>query len=229
MIAKSTSTLDGAVHQEVQELLPWFVNGTLSDTEAARVAAHVRDCADCARELAQCRVMAEGVKEISDNTINTWQPSAKHFANLMRQVDVASARTPTRSVLAQLKGWFAWLDVTPNPARWALGLQGALVLMLAVVWLVEPAQQPGYQTMSSAAPQAAADQTTIKIVFADDITEKELRGLLHAVAAEIVAGPSTIGVYTLRMSNSGTPDQTPQTMLALRAHPKVRLAELVRP
>lgn len=228
MTAQSTNTSGGTSHQDILELLPWFVNGTLSDTEAARVAAHVRDCADCAHELAQCRVMAEGVKEISDNTINTWQPSATHFANLMRQVD-AAARQPARGVLAQIQDWFAWLDVTPNPARWALGLQSALVLMLAVVWLVEPGEQPGYQTMSSAAPQAAADQTTFKIVFADDIIEKELRGLLHGVAAEIVAGPSALGVYTLRMSKSGTPDQTQQAMLALRAHPKVRLAEQVRP
>lgn len=227
MTAKSNHTPGGTAHLDTQELLPWYVNGTLSDAEAAQVEAHVRDCPDCARELAQCRMLAEEVKEASNAA---WQPSANHLGDLMRQVDAdTAARNPSQGVLANLKDWFAWLGATPAPARWALGLQGALVLMLSIGWLVEPVDPPGYQTMSSAAPQATADQALLKIVFADDITEKELRGLLQGVDAEIIAGPSVIGVYTLRLSKSGTPDPAQQAVLSLRAHPKVKLAEAVHP
>ena len=35
----------GSPHDEVQELLPWFVNGTLDTDEAERVEAHLASCA----------------------------------------------------------------------------------------------------------------------------------------------------------------------------------------
>ena len=228
MTAQSTNTSGGTSHQDILELLPWFVNGTLGNAETALVEAHMHSCADCVRALEQCRVLASAVAQEADT--NTWQPSATHFANLMRQVDADSAaRNPARGWLEKMQDAFAWLGATPAPARWALGIQGALVLMLGVGLWMEPVERDFYQTMSSAAPRAGADRTLLKIVFADDITEKELRGLLQGINAEIAAGPSAIGVYTVRMSKSGTPDSGQQAVLTLRAHPKVRLAEEIHP
>ena len=36
-----------------RELMPWYVNGTLSSDEARQVAAHLAECAQCRDELAQ--------------------------------------------------------------------------------------------------------------------------------------------------------------------------------
>jgi len=38
--------------EQVRELIPWYVNGTLSTDEAAAVAAHLALCAGCRKELA---------------------------------------------------------------------------------------------------------------------------------------------------------------------------------
>lgn len=38
-------------HQEVLELLPWYLNGTLGDDERATVDLHLRECASCQFEL----------------------------------------------------------------------------------------------------------------------------------------------------------------------------------
>ena len=126
-----------------------------------------------------------------------------------------------------MKNWFAWLDLTPGPARWALGLQTALVLMLGIALLITPTERGVYQTMSSGAPPLVTDQALLKVVFADDITEKELRGLLQGIDAQIVAGPSAIGVYTVRVSKADTDVQ--RAVTGLRAQAKVRLVEEVQP
>jgi anti-sigma factor RsiW len=51
-----------AEHQEIGELLPWFVNGRLSETDRQRVDAHLRVCEACTDELAAqqriCSVMS---------------------------------------------------------------------------------------------------------------------------------------------------------------------------
>ena len=39
--------LDSSEHRLAQELLPWFVNGTLAAAEAAPVAAHLAQCSRC--------------------------------------------------------------------------------------------------------------------------------------------------------------------------------------
>jgi len=44
---------------EISSLLPWLLNGTLSEDEAVRVRAHLRECADCRRELVATRAGAE--------------------------------------------------------------------------------------------------------------------------------------------------------------------------
>ena len=38
-------------HEEVDLLLPWFVNETLDETERERVAAHIERCAECQESL----------------------------------------------------------------------------------------------------------------------------------------------------------------------------------
>ena len=39
--------------EQVRELIPWYVNGTLSRDEATLVAQHIAQCASCREELAQ--------------------------------------------------------------------------------------------------------------------------------------------------------------------------------
>ena len=38
--------------EQVRELIPWYVNGTLPGDEAAAVAEHISQCANCREELA---------------------------------------------------------------------------------------------------------------------------------------------------------------------------------
>src|SRR4029079_11318408 len=50
------------VHQRIWELLPWYVNGTLSDQDRERVEAHTADCRRCRDEVETCRRTAAAVK-----------------------------------------------------------------------------------------------------------------------------------------------------------------------
>lgn len=103
----------------------------------------------------------------------------------------------------RLRGWFE----APRLA-W-----GVAALQLAVItWLVAAPPrtgvqvQPGYQTLSAPADGVAAG-ARLNVMFQAETTEGQLRGLLAEIGAEIVAGPTSKGLYVVRLA----PDTSAQT------------------
>lgn len=220
-------------HVAVSELLPWYVNRTLKAQDLHRVEAHLTGCGPCQDELARCEVLAEAVQGQGGRP---WVPTEQHFARLLERIEAADGRRVAGSDAgSHWRSWFdeamAGLRAVPRVAQVALALEAALVLGLTVllVWPGDPAPRL-YETLSRRAEMARADRLRIRVVFSEDITEKELRGLLTGLDAEIVQGPTPLGVYTIT-SPSSHPEAAGSEgpLQAMRAHPKVRLAERVPP
>lgn len=213
-------------HANVWELLPWYVNEGLSPKEVNEVEAHLKNCPACQSELTRCRDLSVSVKS---NQQDNWTPSAPHFSRLLAKVnEFEDRRTKSQSPRGWLAKWFPWLSDTPRPARFTLALQGALVVALASTLLVR-SLVPGemYQTLSTPAEHPAVKGQQLRLVFAEDITEKELRALLLSNRGRLVAGPSPLGVYTIELEPADSSTQAGQQAIAqLRSHPKVRLAEM---
>ncbi len=218
-------------HTRVWELLPWYVNGTLSASESETVQAHLADCPQCQREVARCARLATTVKSSGQDV---WAPTPKHLSAVWARIDEATRAderaTNATGLLARLRGW---LSASPQPMRWALAVQGALVLALASAVVLREAPGPAaqYGTLSNAQPRPAGQHTTLRMVFADDLTQKELRELLQRIGAAIADGPSPTGVYTIELPRA-TPGSTQMRQLVadLRAQTdKVKFVEVVSP
>ncbi len=63
-----TPTPQGPACQQVPELLPWMLNGTLSEDEEQFVQAHLAECESCCRELQE--------------TVEVWQTATTHIPSL---------------------------------------------------------------------------------------------------------------------------------------------------
>ena len=113
---------------------------------------------------------------------------------------------------------------TPGPVRWLVAAQFAALLLL---FLAGPGIGPRpvtFRTLSEAAePRTAA----VRIVFAPEVTEAEIRRVLLEARAEIVAGPSPLGAYTLALGPASAGESTEAVLELLRARPSVRFAEPV--
>ena len=214
-------------HDEAWSLLPWFATGGLSAEENAGVQAHLLDCAECQRELARCEQLNHSVKSNNDQL---WTPSARHFSHVLAGVDSYEARSAKpQNAVSWIERWFPWLSATPRPARLALGLQGAFVIALGSLLLfrvVAPTET--YRTLSNPSVQVTTTGQQIRIVFADDMTEKGMRDLLLATNAQLVSGPSSLGVYTITIDAGTLHAKGEKDIIArLRDHPKVKFAEIV--
>jgi hypothetical protein len=103
----------------------------------------------------------------------------------------------------------------------------------------------GARTAGEPLPSSGTTQEPygwVRLAFADDVREQDLRTLLLSLRATILAGPSPQGVYLVQVplawlvprlrGSLGTPTTTdPMHLLLeeLRAQPAVRLAEPVTP
>ena len=196
-------------HETVVELLPWFVNGTLGEHEAALVEAHVHECVQCFSQLQQERQLQRMLGADDPAPI----ASAAHGFERLRPrldsgFDATGARTRRR-----------WRRV--EGIALAAGL--AAVAVTALVWQRFDGARLGsagdFQTLSE--PATTASQS-LDIVFAPELLETEMRSLLQATGAVIVNGPTELGRYTIRLD--GTPDggDFATAIEILRGDPRVR-------
>lgn len=218
-----------ADHHHVMELVPWYVNGTLEGPDRDAVTAHLSDCLACREEVAQCQTLAAAVQSARDPA---WAPEPDRLARLLANIELLEAKEGGRA------GWrprwragMEWLgdlfQRTPGPARWGLAVQAALLVLVVGLAVGPGALSPRapYRTLAEDGDRRVG-QTLIHVVFAEDISEREIRTLLARVQGKIVDGPSAVGLYTVAVGAS-TPDQVMPMVNILRGDPKVRLAEPV--
>lgn len=212
-------------HESAWELLPWYINGSLNADEAVPVEHHLANCPACQQEVERCRSLSVVAKSSGPEKRQAWAPSPRHFAQIMAQVDTAetasSARRP--SLARKLR---SWLIDTPTPMRWAFTFQAALIVALTGALLAPALPDARYETLSRGAESAAGERVRLRLVFAADTTEKELRDLLHDIDATIVDGPTTQGIYTVQLSVAAL-ERAEQISAKAARHPKVRFAAVV--
>jgi ferredoxin-like protein FixX len=216
-------------HAELEALLPWYANGTLTTDEANKVEQHLEQCVECQDELAQCRVLANAVQADPRH----WQPPPGAFEKLMADIEqlekkpVAST-VPAPSLLQRIQAWF---NLTPEPIRWTLGLETIAVAALLMV-IATPGLRlaSDYETLSSTTEQGTTAGPHLRIMFNDAATASEMQHLLLDIEANIVSGPTALGVYIVALPNDAGTAPSLSTILArLRAHHQIRLVEPIAP
>ena len=195
--------LNASEHAAIDALLPWLVNGTLQGEELERVERHVAACPACRREVdwlkdvfAACAAMAP----LPD------APAA--FGG-------QAARTGTWRARAA-DGW----RVTPPWMRMLMAAQLAALAILGTLLAFDADNEPTYRTLGSATLPAPSGET-IAVMFDPATSEAELRGVINAIGARVVDGPTATHAYVLELPA----DRSSAAVEKLRAVPSVRLAE----
>jgi anti-sigma factor RsiW len=214
-------------HAHVAELLPWYVNGTLGSAEHDAVAAHLSGCPACREEAAQCESLAAAVRRAPDAA---GAADAGRLERLLAGIELIEAAGAGRvGWRGQWRAGVQWLaDLlrhTPGPIRVGLAAQAALLVLVVglATWPAIVSTRAPYRTLADDADRRTGE-VQVHVVFAEDITERELRTLLGRIHARIADGPSGAGVYTLAIEGS-LPGGAAPIIDILRGDPKVQLAE----
>ena len=201
MVAMQLSEKD---RQEIEELIPWRVAGTLSSKEAARVDAAVAADPDLARSY------EEALQELgADIEINEAVPvpSGRMMSQLFARIDAEPVRPRALSLdLGRRLSDFV-SSLSPKVLAWSAAA-AALVIVAQAGVIGGQAMQPktlagAYQT-ASAPGEAALSGAIMLVRFKPGATAAQIESFLEARHASIVAGPAG-GFYKVRVSPRALP------------------------
>jgi len=200
------------------ERLPWLANGSLAGAERDAVEAHLERCPECRRELERC-VAERAVLRAGASAAP--MPHPAQLDRLFERIDAGeTGDDEARGGARPARGFLAR---TPRSVRWLLAAQLLAMGGLGyLAWRAEAPAPASYRALAD--PERSSRDATIRVVFAPDAAESEVRAILLAAGVEIVAGPTPVGAYGLATRPGVARDAA---LDLLRADPRVRFAEPV--
>ena len=199
---------------EAKNLLPWYAVGALDADEVRAVDAFLNDSAELQQELAQLRVLNDVVAEVGDD-----EPvfRSELINDALARIETVEQLKPTRapvvdeSMKKQHGGVVAWLRETlvggwqesPGGARLAIAVQFAFILGLGVVLLTPTGTDaplgPADGVVLVGGDDVIGQGPEISLSFIPDLTVAAMVNVINDIGGQIVAGPSTQGIYTIRL------------------------------
>ncbi|KAA3630412.1 MAG: hypothetical protein DWQ09_00535 [Proteobacteria bacterium] len=183
--------------REIENLLPAYVNGTLSDAECRKVDEYITQHPEVRSELEWLKALRSGMKTLPTGNA----PGEMGWQRLRREL-----RSETE---------------TGSPSRGSAWWKPA-VAAAAVIIIVQAALLAGmgpkderFQPLSGSAGQ----DNVIQIQFHPGATELQIRTLLNSIDAQVVAGPGALGLYRIQVdSPEPSPQALQQALDRLREH-----------
>ena len=130
---------DERIHQRIWELLPWYVNGTLSGPDRERVEDHTAGCRRCRDEVETCQRTAVTIKGLGEVAPS---PHPVQLQRVLARIDEAELGATheweehRRTFGVPRRALRALIAATPRPLRGALVAQAAVIFLLVgvLVW-----------------------------------------------------------------------------------------------
>lgn len=201
---------------EVEALLPFLANDTLTGEERAEVEAAVAADADLAVQL---RALRRIRKEVKAEPLD-WSPGEMGLARLMRDIE---AEAPVEAAPLVLD-----TPVAANDNRRARVWQIAAAVALAAfaaqsVFVWSGATGPDMELASGGSGPIGDGR--LRVGFQGTATEADIRALLLAQDLVIIDGPSALGLYTLAVDEAATDDAIAALLANQRVVETVSIAE----
>lgn len=159
-----------APNNSVSEMLPFYVNGSLDEDEAAIVRAAIRADANLALEEQELRALRDQVQEQQVGG----SPGEMGLARLMRDIE-RSQPTP----------------LVEKRTIWA-SLAASAVTALAIFGWSQMTQDPVYVQASG-----PSEIEGVEVLLHPSITMQELSDTLIDLELVIVGGPTALGIYRI--------------------------------
>jgi len=199
---------NGTRDEDLDLLLPWYVNGTLSAEERRQVETYLERSSHARDEVELLRALRQQVKD--EKVENS--PGDLGLQRLKR--DIQQAEEPPQSGSDRIAGRVRTVASFWRPLAVAACL--AVVIQAAVMI----GMNAGVISTGGEVGIAGKSASVLQVTFAPDATEQEIREALQAAGASIADGPTALGIYNLRLVDPAA-TSVEEALAALRANSAV--------
>ena len=218
-------------------ILPWYVNGTLTQEERQAVEDHLAGCVLCSEELVTLLKVQAGLRwELADAP----DPSSPLWGKVKGRM-VAPPAATDQSISAtgrpERRLAWAWLaDLLRPPLRpgWALAAIVLIAVQTAVIVSLMARRPSGgipeYRTLTGPTTpgQPSGPRVRVRVAFVEQAPEQAIRAALGQLNATIVNGPTAAGFYLIDVPLDAAGKSAKGVLQVLRGNSEViRFAELV--
>lgn len=181
------------------ELLPFYVNGTLAEADREWVDAHLREHPQAAAELDRCRTLQARIR--SDVPAVSSEVGLERAVGRIRREGPApqvSRRAAPPSVAQRLGDWFS--SLLPQPLLKPAFAAALAVVAVQSVVIMNMAGDDETSRIRAVPPTTLVEQGPyLKVNFKGDARETDIRLLLVEVNGSLAAGPGQLGDYYVRI------------------------------
>ena len=207
-------------HHQVQQLLPWYVNGSLNEADMNTVIEHLERCAVCKAEVDQEVTAARSLHAGADRALDSI------LAGEQQSFDRLLARLPGRPPAPRRR--LARPLLTATAAATALALAVLIPLQpdratsgSGAVFDAQTATPPVVPTPGVEPIAAGAQGPVLQVVFKPETPEEQIRALLIDTGSTLLGNPTPQGVYRITVGS----DEAARALSRLRDDPAVRWVE----
>jgi anti-sigma factor RsiW len=205
-------------HAEAWTLLPWLVNGRISDEDREWVAPHVAGCDECRREVEAQRAIAG---QMRDEPLPQVLTAERSFGKLWTRIEAAEGAVPANDEVVVQSA------TRRGPSRTVRWLAAAVVVQavgLATLGLAAWNGGSGDFRTVTDEPAVTSEAPAIRLVFDPGTSVGTMNEVLDRHGLKIVSGPGSAGQFTAALTGDATPESVAVT---LSGDPHVRFAQPV--
>jgi Putative zinc-finger len=181
-----------AEHEEILELLPWFINESLGERERDLIMVHLRECPDCRKERDQLQRVEAFVKE-NNQVVPDYRFS---YNKLLPRIEEAERNRESTAELDDGRYVRPWMPLA--------GIAASLVFVMAIVGTLQPSVVPavdtaGFRTLTTQTRMTSGVSRRVALTFRQPIQAQTMRQALIETHSNIVSGPDEEGTYIVEV------------------------------
>src|SRR6185369_6205374 len=191
-------------NSDIEELLPWHADGTLSRRDAQRVEDALAKDPELARRFSLVR---EELGETIHLNESLGAPSSRVLEQLYAKIEAEPARKPAVSFNFATRVGEFFASFTPRTLAYASGAAMLAIVLQAgiIAGVMMKETGGGYETASAPINPPAGEAAFTIIRFAPQATQDDVTKFLDANKFSIAAGPMAGGLYKVRVGMIGIP------------------------
>lgn len=160
-------------HDDIDLLLPWYVNDTLDPADHERVASHVADCSECRDSVA---LLTDVQAAVVRNKATPIVPQPR-VNELLESIDTDHSVS------------------YPDRRQWTSFTAAAAITLLAIATLIITNPEPVQYETATSTQSAASMDYVLRIQFESRTSQNERDRVLQDIGARDISGSFAEGSY----------------------------------